>query len=333
MSQPRRPARAARRSGNKASRRPGGLHPRNLHQGRYDLERLCRRSPSLSRFLITSPRGEATINFADADAVFALNQTLLAEYYQVDHWQLPEGYLCPPIPGRADLIHYAADLLARINDGKTLTGSQVRVLDIGTGANCIYPIIGARSYGWHFVGTDIDPVSIAAAKTIVEANACLKGRIKLIQQQPGSIFGGLAGERFHLSLCNPPFYASETEARTANLRKRENLSRSKGGAVRQSDMPERNFAGQRAELWCPGGERQFLQQMIDESQGLASQVCWFTSLVSNGDNIAALKKRLKMRQAVQVEVIPMAQGQKVSRILAWSFLSAEQQLRWRPLEG
>jgi len=32
----------------------------------------------------------------------------------------------------------------------------VRGLDIGTGASAIYPLLGARVYGWSFLGTDID---------------------------------------------------------------------------------------------------------------------------------------------------------------------------------
>ena len=26
-------------------------------------------------------------------------------------------------------------------------------LDIGTGANCVYPLLGASIYGWNFIGT------------------------------------------------------------------------------------------------------------------------------------------------------------------------------------
>jgi len=103
--------------------------------------------------------------------VRCLNQALLAQTYQIKHWMIPVGYLCPPIPGRADYIHYVADLLA--GAGKVPTGKQVGVLDIGTGANCIYPIIGSQSYGWKFLATDIDPVSVKTACLFVESNPCL----------------------------------------------------------------------------------------------------------------------------------------------------------------
>jgi 23S rRNA (adenine1618-N6)-methyltransferase len=43
----------------------------------------------------------------------------------------------PSIPGRADYIHYIADLLAESNNG-IIPRSWDQGLDIGIGANCIY---------------------------------------------------------------------------------------------------------------------------------------------------------------------------------------------------
>lgn len=89
------------------------LHPRNLHQGRYDFAALIATLPQLEAYVRLNPSAEPTIDFTDSQAVLLLNQALLAKYYQVKYWQLPPGYLCPPIPGRADYVHYLADLLAR----------------------------------------------------------------------------------------------------------------------------------------------------------------------------------------------------------------------------
>ncbi len=100
----------------------GKLHPHNPHQGRYDFALLTRALPELAKHTITNPKGEPTINFSDSEAVRVLNQALLAHYYGVKFWDIPEGYLCPPIPGRADYIHYIADLLAQtthVNDDNT----------------------------------------------------------------------------------------------------------------------------------------------------------------------------------------------------------------------
>ena len=308
----------------KTEPKASGLHSNNPHQGRYDLEQLCVASPELKTFLTTNPRGETTIDFSNDKAVLCLNKALLKHYYRVTHWQIPEGYLCPPIPGRADYIHYLVDLLHKSHNPE----NTIRALDIGTGANCIYPIIGSQSYGWQFTASDIDPVSVATAQLIVNSNPSLKGKIDvLLQDNSGSIFKGIINpdDRFDLTLCNPPFHASLKEAQAGTERKWRNLNKQQKNTKNQSAL---NFGGQKAELWCEGGEVRFLKQMINESKGFAEQVCWFTSLVSKGDNVQPIKRLLKQKGARQIEVISMAQGQKVSRLVAWSFLTPEQQQQW-----
>ena len=305
----------------------GSLHPRNPHKGRYDLIALGKACPELKTFFKASPKGDKTIDFSDDKAVLCLNKALLAHYYHVTNWNIPTGYLCPPIPGRADYIHYLADLLAGCGQGKIPTGKIVKVLDIGAGANCIYPIIGSQSYGWQFVGTDIDPVSVKAASLIVESNACLRKLIKLtLQNDKQAIFKGIIKDkdRFDLTLCNPPFHASMAEAQASSQRKLQNLSK---GALNNNSI-KLNFGGQKAELWCPGGEISFLKKMAKESVSYSKQVCWFTSLVSKNENIRPLKKLLTQLGVNQIKVIKMSQGQKKSRLIAWRFLNSDQQKIW-----
>lgn len=294
----------------------GLLHSRNPHQGRYDFALLCEAVPGLKSYLRVNPSGEQTIDFADPGAVLCLNQALLAHTYQVKHWMIPAGYLCPPIPGRADYIHYAADLLADARE--VPTGKSVRVLDIGTGANCIYPIIGSQSYGWKFVATDIDPVSVETARLIAESNPCLSKLVKVVEQKErGAIFKGIIrkSDRFDLTLCNPPFHVSMEAAQEGTQRKQKNLGKGRS----KPEEAKLNFGGQKAELWCPGGEVAFIRQMIRESVEFAANVGWFTTLVSKGEHVRLLKKVLAQCDAKQVEVVPMSQGQKVSRLLAWRF--------------
>lgn len=292
------------------------LHPRNPHHGRYDLAQLSSGYPPLQQHLAVSPAGEQTINFSDPAAVQSLNAALLKHYYQVDYWQLPPGYLCPPIPGRADYIHYAADLLAG-PDG-IATGKQINLLDIGCGANLIYPIIANRSYGWRCVGTDIDAVALKAARLIIDSNPKLQGQINLRRQSDSNnILRGIikSSDTFALTVCNPPFYGSAAEAAAANQRKRTNL--------KLADSPQqRNFAGQQHELWCPGGELAFIKQLIAESVEFASQVGWFSSLVSQQRHVKALIVAARQAGAVEVKQVNMQQGQKSSQLLAWRFQPA-----------
>ncbi|MBI9098576.1 MAG: RlmF-related methyltransferase, partial [Spirochaetaceae bacterium] len=111
------------------------LHERNIHRDRYDLDALIKVLPELQEYTIKNPSGEKTIDFSDPKAVLSLNKALLKKYYNVENWMIPKGYLCPPIPGRADYIHYAADLLGEMNNGDVPRGKRVNVLDVGTGAN------------------------------------------------------------------------------------------------------------------------------------------------------------------------------------------------------
>ena len=258
--------------------------------------------------MVSTPRGEASIDFTDAAAVQALNRALLKTFYGVSKWEIPSGSLCPPIPGRADYIHHVADL---ISPGR---GAAVRVLDVGVGANCIYPILGRSEYGWSFVGSDVDPAALDSALRIVESNPGLAGGVELrLQASPGKILEGVVrrGEFFDAVLCNPPFYASLEEAEEAVRRKWKGLGR--GAAT------GRNFGGRGGELWFPGGEAAFARRMIEESAALRKNVRWFTVLVSKESNLPAIGKALKKAGVAERRTIGMAQGRKASRIVAWTY--------------
>jgi 23S rRNA (adenine1618-N6)-methyltransferase len=282
--------------------------------------------PTLQPHILIKPDGCKTINFANPNAVKALNAALLAHYYQVEFWDIPAGYLCPPVPGRADYVHYLADLLAKDNQGVVPTGNTIKGLDIGAGANIIYPIIASRSYGWQMVGTDIDPVSIKSANTIIGSNSVLTGNIKIRQQHAQQhIFTGVvkANEHFDFCMCNPPFHQSAEQAKAGSQRKVKNLAKNKskrGSRLPPSKQNEAlNFAGQSNELWCEGGELQFIQRMIVESREYATQIQWFSSLVSKKDNLVHIYKSLRELGVADVKTIEMAQGQKISRFVAWRF--------------
>ncbi|WP_320826865.1 23S rRNA (adenine(1618)-N(6))-methyltransferase RlmF [Reinekea sp.] len=301
----------------------GPLHRRNNHQGRYDLVLLAGSYAPLADFFVQNPVAQLTIDFANPEAVLALNRALLAHFYGIQHWSIPTGYLCPPIPGRADYLHYAADLLGPKHGGH---GAAGRILDIGTGANLIYPIIGSQVYGWNFVATDIDPVSIAAAQAIISANSQLKPKVELrLQSRPERIFSGCikAEDRFFLTVCNPPFHKSMADATAGTRRKVSNLSKNKA----PQGLPRLNFGGQETELWCKGGELGFIQNMIRESGDFQEQVGWFTCLVSKQEHIKALQKAIATLPVQDCRVVRMAQGQKNSRFLAWTFKTRAQLAR------
>lgn len=302
------------------------LHPRNLHRNGYDFEALILVSPALKPFVFTNQYQTQTIDFSDAEAVKNLNKALLLSHYNVVYWDIPATYLCPPIPGRVDYIHYLADLLASSNNNAIPTSETIQGLDIGIGANCIYPILGNALYGWSFVGTDTDEKALQNCKKIIGQNSQLMDVISLqLQTEPRFIFKNIIvnEDRFAFTMCNPPFHASQAEANKANLRKINSLENAK------NNKPILNFGGQNAELWCDGGEIKFITQMIFESVKYAKQVLWFTTLVSKKDNVTSIYKTLQKVNAAEIKTIDMAQGQKNSRIVAWTFLTETQKRDWK----
>ncbi|KFF06236.1 23S rRNA (adenine(1618)-N(6))-methyltransferase RlmF [Flavobacterium reichenbachii] len=304
------------------------LHPRNLHRSRYDFELLTANCPELKNYVSVNKHQIETIDFSDPKSVKVLNKALLQTYYNLEFWNIPANYLCPPIPGRVDYIHYLADLLAESNNGVIPTGNSVLGLDIGTGANLIYPILGYAVYDWSFVGTDIDKKAIENCSKIIEANPKLIDVISLQQQTEARfIFKNIITpeDRFTFTICNPPFHASVEEANKGTVRKIGNLNPKE----KKTSNPVLNFGGQNAELWCNGGEIGFITQMIYESAKYKTQCLWFTTLASKKENLASIYKILKKVDAITVKTIEMSQGQKTSRIIAWSFISENDRNNWK----
>ena len=304
------------------------LHPRNKHQGRYDFDRLIATNGLLRPFVSVNEHGIETIDFFNPEAVKELNRSLLMHHYRVSSWEIPENYLVPPVPGRADYLHYAADLMSGNYPKQTTDeiprGTQVRCLDIGVGANCIYPILGKKEYGWAFVGSDIDAVALTSAQHIVDANG-LEASIELRKQQNQNwMLKGIVreNEKFDLCICNPPFHASEAEAKAASSRKVRNLTQTADAPIIQ------NFGGGSTELWYEGGEIGFLKNFIEDSKHFETQVLWFTILVSKHENVGKARRILEDLKALNVQVIDMAQGMKRSRIIGWTFKNRKARKNW-----
>lgn len=296
------------------------LHPRNLHNQGYDFPALIKSHPALDHHVKPNAHGDLSIDFADPVAVKTLNAALLKQHYNIVDWDIPEGALCPPIPGRADYIHYMADLLG-VAPG--LEQLNIKLLDIGTGANGIYPLLACQIYGWQCVGSDINPQSLENVATIIANNPTLKERFTLrTQHDKNHMFEGIIqpGEFFDVSVCNPPFHASLDEALKGNRLKFNNLARSRGEQKAKTNSSALNFGGLGAELWCKGGEQLFLKKLIRESQAYSTQCRWFTSLVSKADNVKPAKKLIRKLGAVDVREIEMKQGNKITRVLAWTFI-------------
>lgn len=292
------------------------LHPRNKHNKSYNFDELSAAYPPLKAFVAKNKYGNFSIDFFDPEAVRCLNTALLMANYQISYWEIPEGYLCPPVPGRADYVHYVADVLGIDKNGKIPKGNAVKILDIGVGANCIYPIIGSMEYGWKFIGTDTETTALAAAQKIVDNNPNLKDKIELRKQQDVNriLFGVIKpNEQIDLVMCNPPFYRSADEAKKETLKKLSNLKRQK---ITKAVL---NFGGQTNELWCKGGEIEFIKKLIEESKVFAQQCKWFTCIVSKQSHLPVIISQLKRFEINEYQITEMGQGNKITRFVAWRF--------------
>lgn len=303
------------------------IHPRNKHLGNYDFDVLVKTLPQLKPFVKHNKYGNQSIDFFNPEAVKYLNKALLKHFYKIDYWDIPQNFLCPPIPGRADYVHHIADFLASKNLPKKNipTGAKIKCLDIGVGANCIYPILGNAEYGWSFIGSDINQKSLQSAEKIVQANEQLKNNVILRRQtSPKNILKGIlkAEEKIDITFCNPPFHTSAEDASKGSLRKLNNLKGQK------QEKLVLNFGGQHNELWCKGGEVHFIKIMLNESKAFAQNVFFFSTLVSKEAHLKSIYQMLRKAKVQEMKTIKMAQGNKQSRLVAWTFLNPEEQLKW-----
>lgn len=281
-----------------------GLHPKNKFNKGYDFEALIFQNPLLKEFVSENKYQNLSIDFSNPKAVKELNKALLFTYDAITTWEFPDENLCPPIPGRLDYIHHVSDLISK-------DISNTHILDIGTGATCIYPLLGAVEYNWNFVATDIDLASLDTAQDIIDDNH-LDKKVTLRQQfDEQNILKGIIeeGDAFAAVMCNPPFYKSAEEAQGANKRKNKNL---RNNAVR-------NFSGNNNELWYVGGEKAFLHNYLYQSSLFKERSAWFTSLVSKKENVESLQASAKKLGVTTFKIIPMNQGNKVTRIVCWQF--------------
>ena len=301
---------------NSKNKTKNNLHPNNKHKNGYNFAALCEVYPALKPFVFVNKYKTETIDFSNSNAVKAINTALLLKYYKIKFWEFPDENLCPPIPGRVDYIHYLADLLkaSEINE-------KVKILDIGIGANCIYPLLGNAAYNWKFTGTDIDEKSLKSAENIIKKNNLTEAITLKLQTDSTHIFERILNkeDKFSAVLCNPPFYKSQEDAMEANARKLEGLGNLSRG---------RNFGGKQQELWYKGGEKAFIHTLLYESSLFKTNCFWYTTLVSKKENAESMLPSLKKLGATNIKTIPMHQGNKVTRFVAWTFLTEKEQLNW-----
>ena len=249
------------------------------------------------------PNGQ--LDFSDPDTVMQLTKTLLKVDFGLE-LELPDDRLCPPVPNRHNYILWLKDLMDTTSYEEP--GRRLSCLDIGTGASCIYPLLGCTQRQWYFVATDIDPKSLAYAKKNVQRND-LENRIRILPRKPTDALiplDDLGAEAIDFLMTNPPFYESEQEmVASAKLKSRPPNSACTGAPV---------------EMVCQGGEVAFVSRIIGESLKLRERVQWYTSMLGKMSSLEAVVDLLRERKIENYAVTEFVQGSKTRRwAVAWSF--------------
>ncbi|GKT59700.1 DUF890 domain-containing protein [Colletotrichum tofieldiae] len=220
--------------------------------------------------------------------------------------ELPEDRLCPPVPNRHNYILWLKGLL----DSTTYDAPDQRVvgLDIGTGASCIYPLLGCTQRPWSFFATDIDSKSLACAKKNVELND-LHNRISVVARTPQDRLVPLdeiGVDKLSFAMTNPPFYTSEKDLIDS--------------AKQKSRPPLTACTGATVEMVTDGGEVNFVGKVLEESLVLRERVQWYTSMFGKQSSLEEFVNILREKGIDNYAVTEFIQGNKTRRwAIAWSF--------------
>ncbi|KAL5629667.1 hypothetical protein BROUX41_001273 [Berkeleyomyces rouxiae] len=247
-----------------------------------------------------------SIDFSDPNAVMELTKTLLSRDFGLN-LEMPQDRLCPMVHNRHNYILWLKGLV----DSTLPAGasqSDVIGLDIGTGASCIYPLLGCVQRPWSFIGTDIDPSNIKNALENVARNN-LAGRIRILARTPTDPLVPLNDSdtpRLTFTMTNPPFYESC-----------DDLERS---AAQKARPPFTACTGSAVEMVTAGGETGFAARILAESLEHRTRVQWYTIMFGKQSSVETLVKQLRAHEIGNYAVTEFVQGARTRRwAVAWSF--------------
>ncbi|CAO3568482.1 unnamed protein product [Mortierella alpina] len=292
----------------KRKREPtSGMHPSNPYSNtRPDFVKLSELYPTLRPFVTVKGSGSSArgvIDFHDPLALRELTYCLLKKDFSIE-LDIPLDSLCPTIPNRLNYICWIEDMMRSYSE-RDVTG-----IDIGTGASCIYPLLGCtRNKNWRMVATDIDDRSIIFASENVKRNR-LQARITISKSTASLIFAeelftGKEQRTYDFCMCNPPFYEDEQDIR-------ESLDG-------KADGPSAVCQGTSNEMMTLGGEVLFVQKMVDESTRWQTRIRWYTSMLGKRSSVDRITAYLKAKKILNYTLTTFNQGRTSRWAVAWSF--------------
>jgi 23S rRNA (adenine1618-N6)-methyltransferase len=188
-------------------------------------------------------------------------------------------------------------------------GRQLCGQDVGTGASCIYPLLGTRQRNWNFVATgNLPRINLAYAQRNIQLNG-LENRIQLLERNADDPLIALDDPRvksIDFVMMNPPFYSSEGDMLSS--------------AQKKARPPMSACTGAPVEMVCEGGELAHVGRLLRESLTLRDRVQWYTSMLGKLSSLEALVEQLREHGIDNYAVTEFIQGSKTRRwALGWSF--------------
>ena len=272
--------------------------------------------------------------------------------------------MIPAITNRVNYIHILEDLLTLSSPPLSSSGRDTPPpppltadgLDIGTGANLIYPLLGAAIVGWTFVGVDITDTAIAWATRNRDNNPHLGDKIVLRQVTPGPFVSHASWrtdwpkDKNHHHHHHHHHHHREKVVGISTDNHTEKGGILTTGAVRAGERyafcmcnppffetedqccanPRTNFQGTPAEMVCPGGEGSFVRRLVYDSLHLQHQIHWFSTLVGKKATLRSIRTELHRQGVPVVRTAELAQGKTSRWVLAWSF-TAPKEVQYLPL--
>jgi 23S rRNA A1618 N6-methylase RlmF len=211
------------------------------------------------------------------------------------------------LPNRLNYIHWIEDLLlaSGLESFASTSTSTIRGIDIGTGASCIYALLGAKTNGWSFLASEIDDVSFDSAVQNVARNSLAHqihvqrvATSHLLLEPLRNAPAHFRNEQIHFSMCNPPFFGDAGEADT---------------------NPDSACTGSTSEMVYPGGEVAFIGHMIADSLELRDRILVYTSMIGRKSSLRKVLALLRDSGVGNVASIEFCQGRTKRWGIAWSF--------------
>ena len=263
-----------------------------------DFKFLSEEFPEFKKYVYINKYGGYSINWKNPNSIKELVKTILNKFFNITYYEIPENFLIPTLTSRYNYLNYINKLFTKLE----IENKEKILIDIGTGANLIYPLLGYKLYNWKFIASEINEDAINIGKKIIKENNLEKEILIIKQNDSKKIFENIINfnNKYLCSICNPPFFDINTEIKKDNL---------------YTDN-EYNYN----EVYCEGGEIFFIKEMIKESYIYKKNIFLFSSLIGRKSNMKKIYSVMKnLKEMSLLKKITIKQGKNARWIIIWSF--------------